>query len=262
MKLARRLTDIALVLLLTMDFAWTAGYVAFTPAATDVLSGIADRFGFHGVEGAEDFYMAATLCLPLALAVAVVTMRRYASKRSEWRRRDGGAPVSSGSSSTTPERADGRSGAVLRRGRTQLTAGAALAVAAVVLALVFAPEGRLACTTERMDYETSPDGQWSMTLCRRPIWPMTMPGNSGGAPGWIVLRDREGAIRGVSELDSVQQYGVRVVDTDWRKDRVVKLMAVEFPLVRAPNPFRRWLDDRVWRWRALLGLTPTELMFH
>ena len=261
MKLARRLADIVLVLLLTMDFAWTAGHVAFSPTATDLLVRIADRFGLHGTEAVEDFYVTVTLGLPLAVAVAAVTLRRHLSTRSARRRREDGAAVANGRSRPPPEMTEGPGDAAPRRGRARLAAAATLALAVAVLALVFAPEGRLACTTERMDTETSPDGQWSMTLCRRPIWPMTMPGNSGGR-GWIVLRDRDGAIRGVSQLDSVQQYGVRVVDTEWTKDRVVKLMAVEFPLVPAPNPFRRWLDDRVWRWRALLGLTPTERMFH
>ena len=262
MKLARRLADIALVLVLTMGLAWTAGHVPFSPAATDALVGIANRFGFLGIEEVEDFYMTATLGLSLAVAIAVVTLTRHRSTRSARRRREDGAAAANERSSPTSETTDGRNGAALRRGRTRLAVAATLVLAVAVLALVLAPEGRLACTTERMDTETSPDGAWSMTLCRRPIWPMTMPGNSGGAPGWIVLRDREGAIRGVSALDSVQQYGIYGFDTEWRTDRVVKLMAVEFPLVPAPNPFRRWLDDRVWRWRALLGLTPTELMFH
>lgn len=121
MKLARRLADIALVLLLTMGLAWTAGHIAFTPAAADLLVGIADRFDFHGMEAVEEFYATVTLCLSLAVAIAVMTLRRHLSKRSA-RRRDGGATMSGGSSRTTPERANGRYAAASRSARGRLSA--------------------------------------------------------------------------------------------------------------------------------------------
>jgi len=131
----------------------------------------------------------------------------------------------------------------------------------VVLAVVVAPEGRLACSSERELTETSPDGRWTLTLCRRPMW-IAMPGGSGDAPGWIVLRDREGAIRGVSDLAMVQMYGNAGSRTEWTADRVIVPLTTELRLVPASGPSRRWLDDRIWRWRALLGLTPSDSQFH
>lgn len=85
---------------------------------------------------------------------------------------------------------------------------------ALVLAVVLTPEGRLACT-ESEAREASPDGAWTLTLaadrcgsqCR------TAP----ATPGWVVLRDRAGAIRGVTGLGMVQMYSG---ETDWRPDRV------------------------------------------
>lgn len=150
---------------------------------------------------------------------------------------------------------------ILPNGIPRRAAMAVLPLVAVALAVYFAPEGRLACSTERMLRETSPDGAWTLTLCCRPMW-FSMPGGSSDAPGWIVLRDRDGAIRGVSDLAMVQMYGSSGVDTEWTADRVSVPLTTELPLVPAAGPFRRWLDDRVWRWRALFGFTPTDDEFH
>lgn len=125
-----------------------------------------------------------------------------------------------------------------------------------VLALLLAPEGRLACR-EPGARETSPDGAWTLTLCQRPML-FSVPGGGSDAPGWIVLRDRTGAIRGVQDLAMVQMYSG---DTTWAPDRVARSLVTEMPLRPAANPFRRWLDDRVWRLRALLGLVATDADF-
>lgn len=132
-----------------------------------------------------------------------------------------------------------------------------LSVAALALLLV--PEGRLGCA-DPTARETSPDDAWTLTLCRRPMW-FAMPGGSGDAPGWIVLRDAEGAIRGVSEIGMVQLYGAGGGGTVWRQDQVAVPLIAELPLRPARNGVARWLEDRLWRLRALLGLTTTDDMF-
>lgn len=127
----------------------------------------------------------------------------------------------------------------------------------LVLAVVLAPEGRLACV-ESEAHETSPDGAWTLTLCRRPMW-FAMPGGSSDAPGWVVLRDRAGAIRGVTGLGMVQMYSGETV---WHPDRVERSLVTEMPLPRARGAARVWLEDRLWRWRALTGLVRTDDAFH
>ena len=111
-----------------------------------------------------------------------------------------------------------------------------------------------------MERETSPDGAWTLTLCRRPMV-FAMPGSSGDAPGWIVLRDAEGAIRGVVELGMVQTYGASGTETQWSSDQVHVPLTAALPLRPASGYVTRWLEERVWRLRALLGLTPTDDMF-
>lgn len=127
------------------------------------------------------------------------------------------------------------------------------------LALLLAPEGRLACT-EPLLTERSPTGAWTLTLCRRPML-FAMPGGSGDAPGWIVLRDASGAIRGVVGLSMVQTYGVADAPTVWGAGRVQVPLTAELPLRPASGPLARWLEDRLWRLRAWLGLVPTDDMF-
>ncbi len=137
---------------------------------------------------------------------------------------------------------------------------ALLAIATLSIALIaLAPEGRLACDEPYVTPDRSPEGRWTLTLCRRPMF-FAMPGGASDAPGWMVLRDDHGAIRGVSSLSMVQLFGQVPPDmqTTWEADRVWRDMIVELPLVPASSPFRRWLDDRLWRLRALAGFTPTD----
>lgn len=129
-----------------------------------------------------------------------------------------------------------------------------------VLGFVLLPEGRLGCD-DPMEHETSPDLAWTLSLCRRPML-FAMPGGSSDAPGWIVLRDSSDAIRGVVDLGMVQEWwSVPGVKPEWKPGRVVVMMAAELPLTPASGPVTRWLQARVWRWRALLGLVPTSDMF-
>jgi hypothetical protein len=151
------------------------------------------------------------------------------------------------------------------RPRRRVPIRALLAVVAIVLVatILLVPEGRLACAEPDVPPDRSPDGRWSLTLCRRPML-FSMPGGSGDAPGWLVLRDHSGAIRGVSELEMVQLYGGAAPGepTEWRAGRVTRTFVVDLPLTPASGPFRRWLDDRLWRIRALLGLTATSADLH
>lgn len=89
-----------------------------------------------------------------------------------------------------------------------------------------------------------------------------MPGSSSDAPGWIVLRDAEGAIRGVVHLDMMQLLaetgpagGIR-----WEPQRVVLSGLAEMSLVPAAGSGSRWLADRLWRLRAFTGLVPSDII--
>ncbi len=121
-----------------------------------------------------------------------------------------------------------------------------------VLVVAFVPEADLACQDGLQDH--SPDGAWTLSLCPRPMW-VAMPGQGGDAPGWIVLRDAAGLIRGVSALDMVQTYGASGTPPIWQPRQVTIPLTVEFALPPPGDRLRAWLDDRVWRLRALAGLT-------
>lgn len=134
-----------------------------------------------------------------------------------------------------------------------------LAVGLVVLAglaLGLAPEGRLACAEPWLD-AASPTRAWTLRICRRPML-FGMPGGSSDAPGWIVLRDAHGAIRGVVHLDMMQLLHDVRGDPRWEGDRVVLPDLAEMRLISAPDPVARWLADRIWRLRALAGLVPSD----
>lgn len=144
------------------------------------------------------------------------------------------------------------------RRRLAVLAGASPAIPLLALALV--PEGRLRCADPWVDAR-SPDRTWTLTVCRRPML-FAMPGGSGDAPGWIVLRDAAGAIRGVVHLEMMQLLGENgaVADMRWDADRVVLPFLAEMALAPASGPGARWLGDRVWRLRALAGLVPADAM--
>ena len=152
--------------------------------------------------------------------------------------------------------------AAVRRGvarrRLGLAAGTLLTVSVLAVALV--SEGRLRCADPWVDAR-SPDRTWTLTVCRRPML-FAMPGGSGDAPGWIVLRDADGAIRGVAHLEMMQLLGETgaVADLRWDADRVVLPFLAGMPLVPASGAVARWLGDRVWRLRAWSGLVPADAM--
>lgn len=133
-------------------------------------------------------------------------------------------------------------------------------IALLALGLALLPEGRLGCTNP-IEREASPDGAWELTLCRRPMW-FAMPGAGSDAPGWIVLRDAQRGIRGVVDLGMVQNYRAAAgTDTVWEPGRVQVPLVADLPLTAASGPVARWIDGRIWRWRAVLGLVPTDDMF-
>ena len=124
--------------------------------------------------------------------------------------------------------------------------------------LALLPEGRLSCDAPYLT-EHSPDERWSLTVCGRNMI-FAMPGSGSDAPGWIVLRDKEGAIRGVSSLAMLQLYGSAApgFDVEWRSSHVVKPMVLDLPLDAATGPLERWWTDRIWRLRALFRFTPSD----
>ena len=125
-----------------------------------------------------------------------------------------------------------------------------------VLAVALAPQGRLVCREPYLT-ERQPGGSWSLTVCGRPLL-FAMPGSGSDAPGWIVLRDDHGAVRGVSGLAMLQLYGAMSGETEWTETRVVRSMVFDLPLDPAEGGFARWWDDRIWRLRTIAGLTPTD----
>lgn len=73
-----------------------------------------------------------------------------------------------------------------------------------------------------------------------------------------MLRDRHQAIREVSSLTMLQLYGAITGETRWEKQAVGRAMVFDLPLDPAKDGLSRWWDERIWRWRALLGLTPND----
>lgn len=153
-------------------------------------------------------------------------------------------------------RAERGAGPFLRRYAWWRIAGLVLTVA--IGAFLLAPERHLACKEAWLS-ERSPDGAWTLTVCRRPML-FAMPGGSSDAPGWIVLRDAEGAIRGVVHLGMMQMLSETgsAGGTVWTPGDVTLSRLATLPLDAASGPATRWLGDRLWRVRALLGLVPSD----
>lgn len=124
------------------------------------------------------------------------------------------------------------------------------------LVVLLAPEGRLACREPYLT-EAQPDGGWDLTICGRPRL-FAMPGGGSDAPGWIVLRDDHGAVRGVSSLAMLQLYGTVGGQTEWTTRSVSRSMVFDLPLDPARGRIERWWDERIWRLRALANLTPSD----
>jgi hypothetical protein len=148
--------------------------------------------------------------------------------------------------------------AMAKQKRRRLAWAAGAFFVALALAIILAPQGHLSCD-EPYVTETSPDGHWSLTVCGRPVF-MIMPGGGSDAPGWIVLRDEAGAIRGVSSLSMLQLYGGGIAEsqTEWTPSHVRRTMVFNLALRPAYGTVDRWLEERIWRLRALTGLVPSD----
>lgn len=133
-------------------------------------------------------------------------------------------------------------------------------LAAAVAGFLFAPERYLACREAWLS-ERSPDGAWTLSVCRRPML-FAMPGGGSDASGWIVLRDAAGAIRGVVHLDWMQSLADTgpAGGTVWKPGKVVLSGLATMDLDAATGPVGRWLGDRLWRVRAFLGIVPSDEM--
>ena len=128
-----------------------------------------------------------------------------------------------------------------------------------LLAVVLAPQAGTGCVDPSP--ETSPDGRWTLSLCPRAAW-FAMPGQGGDAPAWIVLRDHTRAMRGLSDLDMVQNYHVAGVAHSMEPRRGRGADGRDTCFATAARIGADWLEERIWRLRALLRLTPTSDMFH
>lgn len=148
----------------------------------------------------------------------------------------------------------------MRRLRVSLLIVLAGLPALVMLCLLLAPEGRLACDEPWMN-EISPDQSWTLTICRRPPF-FAMPGSSSDAPGWIVLRNRDGAIHGVVSLGMMQLVADFAATSSlrWTPEQVAIPGLVEISIGPARGPVSRWLVDRIWRLRAVAGLVASDQM--
>jgi len=127
-----------------------------------------------------------------------------------------------------------------------------------MLAILIAPEGRLSCDDPYIR-ETSPDKSWTLTVCGRPMF-FAMPGSGSDAPGWIVLRDDTGAIRGVSALSMLKLYDGAVSgnETQWSATRVSRAMVFDIPLKPVSGKLGRFWEERLWRLRALAALVSDD----
>lgn len=119
------------------------------------------------------------------------------------------------------------------------------------------PEGSLKCDDQSPD--VSPDGEWSISVCRRPML-FGMPGGGSDASAWIVLRDKYGSIRGVSDLNMIQNYGLNEIQ--WGENKVKRLSIFELNLSKTNNGFIRFFEDRIWRIRALFNITKSNEDFY
>ena len=102
-------------------------------------------------------------------------------------------------------------------------------------------------------HSVSPDGGHSITVCSRSR-AIAMPGSSGDAPGWIALRNARGQVSGVVSLDMIQTISA----AEWSQTSVTMPLTAAFEFDNAPPDWTGWIADRAWKWRAFLGLVPTD----
>jgi hypothetical protein len=105
----------------------------------------------------------------------------------------------------------------------------------------------------------SPDGQHSITVCRRFRWTVGMPGQGSDGPGWVVLRDAERRIAGVVDLGMLGSIGT---PASWTATEGELPLIARFTLPAEPaSPFAGFLREVGWRLRAAIGVTPSDTDF-
>ncbi|MGL4094321.1 hypothetical protein [Agrobacterium cavarae] len=62
----------------------------------------------------------------------------------------------------------------------------------------------------------------------------------------------------MSDLAMLQLYGTMGGETEWTTQTVSRSIVFNLPLDPAQGRIDRWWDERVWRLRALTGLTPND----
>src|ERR1700683_1254519 len=99
----------------------------------------------------------------------------------------------------------------------QPTRKRALLAALAVFALLAAAGGWWqARRLKQYEVLQSPDGRFEVVVYRRSIWPSSMPGQAGDAPGVVKLFDRSGHLLDEAPIEMVQQ----VNDIQWSAGRV------------------------------------------
>lgn len=99
----------------------------------------------------------------------------------------------------------------------------------------------------------SPDGAYSLTVCRRPLM-FALPGQGSDAPGYAVLR-ANGAVAGVVAIDMV---GAISYPPEWQPDSVELPLEAEFILPESTSAIVAWPRDVSWRLRTAFGLIPSS----
>ncbi|MCR0985079.1 hypothetical protein [Roseomonas populi] len=74
MRLVRIAARICAVLAIWLGLARFVGRLEFTPGMTDALIQVTTWLDIDGIEDVEDFYMAVTLALSLAVAIGIVAL--------------------------------------------------------------------------------------------------------------------------------------------------------------------------------------------
>jgi hypothetical protein len=82
--------------------------------------------------------------------------------------------------------------------------------------------------TRLKQYEVleSPDARFKVVVYRRPIWPSTMPGQAGDAPGVVRLYDRSGRLLHEAPIKMVQQ----IQDIEWTNGHVTIPLVFDWKL--------------------------------
>ncbi len=73
---------------------------------------------------------------------------------------------------------------------------------------------------------SSPDARYYLLVYRRPLWPATMPGQAGDAPGVVRLYDRSGRLLNEAPIDMVQHLN----DLEWSAHKVEVPLVFRFSL--------------------------------